>query len=206
MGVDQPAGWPGGERLTGFGQLEVGASGPLGLRGLGPWRYGFALGLPTGQNALYPWSSTSLPVRLQLRRDLLPAGRWHLWLGGGYLLHMDASGDALASQSFPNGWQGTAELALLRGPGSSWHLTASVEDRNTRRSLLVGAAVWLPWTRDASIGLRAARELTDAADRPARWYLALSWRFDSPSHRPGAPADERAASPADSPPPRRPAE
>lgn len=186
VGKDQPEGWPGGERLTGFGQLEVGAAGPLGLRGLGPWRYGFALGLPTGQNALYPWSSTSLPLRLQLQGDLRPSGPWHLWLGGGYLLHLDASGNTLAPEAFPNGWQAMAELGLLRGPGSSWRLTASWEDRNTRRSLLVGAAVWLPWTGDASIGLRAARELADAADRPARWYLALSWRFDSPSHRPGA--------------------
>lgn len=183
-GTEQPPGWPGGERLEGFGQIEVGGTGPLGLPGLGPWHFGLALGLPTGQNGLYPWSSTSLPLRLQLRRDLRPDGPWHLWLGGGYLLHLDAGGDKLDGSAFPNGWQVAGELELVRRRGSSWHLTGAWEDRNTRRSLLVGAEVWLPWTANGSLGLRAARELAAAEHRPAQWWLSLAWRFDSPQQPP----------------------
>ncbi len=191
VGDEQPADWPGGERLVGFGQIEVGATGPTGLAGLGAWQYAVALGLPTGQNTLYPWSSTSLPLRLQARRDMRSGGPWHLWLGGGYLLHMDASGDNLSSAAFPNGWLFTAEWALLRGRGSSWHLNLDWEDRNTRRSLQVGAQVWLPWTADGSCGLRLVRELENTDNRPAQWRLTLAWRFDSPAHRPEAePAAE----------------
>ena len=185
VGDDQPPGWPGSERLVGFGQIEVGATGPTGLAGLGAWQYAVGLGLPTGQNTLYPWSSTSLPLRLQMRRDFRPGGRWHLWLGGGYLLHMDASGDKLSAAAFPNGWELSAEWTLVKGRGSSWHLSLDWEDRNTRRSLQAAAQVWLPWTADGSCGLRLARELENADNRPAQWWFTLSWRFDSPGHRPG---------------------
>ena len=184
---EQPADWPGGERLNGFGQLEVGATGPFGLPFLGPWHYGLGIGLPTGTNRAYPWSSTSLPLRLQVRRDVPLGGAWHLWCGGGYLLHMNAAGDQLDASAFPNGWQLQAELATYRGRGSAWHLVWAWEDRNTRLSQILGLRLSWPWTDDGSFGVEVARELRDIAHRPAQWFLTLSWRFDSPRARP-APA------------------
>ena len=185
-GADTTAIGPQNDRLEGFGQIEAGAGGPLNLPGLGRWRYGLALGLPTGQNSLYPWSSTSLPLRMQLRRGLLGGAGWRLSAGGGYVLHLDAGGDELDAAAFPNGWQAAAELAVGRGGEPRWRLSAAFDDRNGRRGLWAGLQAWLPWTPDGAVGLAAARELAGTDDRLAGWRFGVSWRFDSPGQRPGA--------------------
>ena len=177
-GDEAPADWPGSARLDGFGQIEVGATTDLRLPLLGRSGLGLALGLPTGQNSVYPWSSTSMPMRLQLRRDVAPGGDAHLWLGGGLLMHADATGEVLGPGAFPGGWQLDAQWVLVRGHGSAWRAGATWEQREGRTSLLAAVERRFAWTREASFGVRAAREFADAADRPAQWILALVWRFD----------------------------
>lgn len=191
VGEDQEPGWPHGSRLDGFGQIEVGAVGRARLPLVGPSRYGLALGLPTGQNGLYPWSSTSLPLRLQVQRLVVPGRVWSFWLGGGFLAHMDASGDDLSDAAFPGGWQADAELAAALPGGRLWRFGTCWQDREGRTSLLASAEAQFPWAVGGAVGLRVARELADAADRPAQWYFTAIWRFDAV----GAPAGPDEPSP-----------
>jgi hypothetical protein len=179
VGEDQEPGWPYGSRLDGFGQIEIGAVGRARLPLVGPSRYGLAMGLPTGQNTLYPWSSTSLPLRVQVQRLVVPGRVWSFWLGGGFLAHMDASGDDLHEDAFPDGWQADAELAAALPSGRLWRLGACWQDRDGRTSLLASGEVQFPWSVGGALGLRVARELADAADRPAQWYFTAIWRFDA---------------------------
>lgn len=177
LGEGAEPGWPGERISNGFGPIEVGATGPTGLPFLGQWRYAFALGLPTGSNRLYPFSSTSLPLRLRLRRGF-PLGRAYLWVQGGGLAHLDASGDELEDTAFPSGFNLGVEAAWYRGRGSRWTLGYDFEERDGRRSQLVTAAVWFPWRETTSWGLRVRRELEGVENRPAAWYFTLSLRFE----------------------------
>ncbi len=178
LGSETAPNWPGETITSEFGHLEVGATGAVALPSLSSWRYGVALGLPSGSNRAYPFSSTSLPLRLQLRRGLELGAGSYLWLQGGYLAHLDATGDVLADTAFPNGFQVGAEWAWYRGRGSRLTFGYDLEDRDGRRSQIVGAAFWVPWGDVGSVGLRARYEFEDESHRSSVWYGALSVRFD----------------------------
>ena len=178
VGTSESAGWPHETFGSGIGQLEVGVTGPVGFGFFETWRYGFGMGLPTAGNDLYPWTAGGMPVRLQLRPGFILGGGRHLWLQGGYIMHLDASGEALTPEAFPDGVQVGAEFAWYRGRGRRWLATWDWEDRDERVSHMVGAAVWFPWTRAGSVGLRVRHELRNTDHRPARWYFTLSFRFD----------------------------
>ena len=183
LGAGAAPGWPGEEVGNGFGPLEVGATGPTGLPLLGRWHYAVGLGLPTGSNRLYPFSSTSIPLRVQLRRGF-DLGGAHLWVQGGGLAHLDATGDELADTAFPSGFTFGTEAAWYRGRGSRWTLGYDYESRDGRRSQLVSAAAWFPWRKTTSIGLRVRRELEGPEHRPAAWYFTLSLRFERAREEP----------------------
>ncbi|MCP4573043.1 MAG: hypothetical protein GY838_11870 [bacterium] len=177
LGAETAAGWPGERISNGFGPLEVGVTGPVRLPFLGDWRLAAGMGLPSGSNRLYPFSSTSLPVRFQLRHGL-DLGSARLWMQGGGVAHLDATGDDLADTSFPSGYTLGTEVAWYRGRGSRSTLGYDFEDRGGRRSQLVTAALWFPWRDDTSVGLRVRRELEGDEHRPAAWYFTVSWRFE----------------------------
>jgi hypothetical protein len=185
MGPDGQDGWPGESRISSFGKLEIGVTGPIVLPLLRGMDYGLALGLPSGTDRVYPFSSQSIPLRLQLRKPVVLSHGLQAGLLAGYLVHMDSGKDFLDSSAFPSGYQLGASLARYGGRGSRWHLTWDYRNEDNRKSQLVGVQGWVPWTDDGAVGLKIAREIQGSLDRPAEWYFTLSWRFDSPKYRQG---------------------
>lgn len=177
--------WPYSSRVKSFGQLEVGATGPLTLPLVGRLTYGAALGLPIGVDRLYPFSSTSLPLRLEARKMAGLAGPLQISCDAGYLVNMDSGKEDLDPAAFPSGHRLGLGLHWYHGRGSRVQIGADLHERTGRRSVLAGMEWWVPWTPDGSLGLRVAKELAGSADRPASWYFTVAWRFDSPGYRPG---------------------
>lgn len=181
--------WGTQDNITSFGQPEVGATGPVAIAGLEHWHYGVALGLPAGSDRLYPFASVSIPLRLALRRNLWLKPGLQLGLTGGYLMNSNSGKDLLDGGAFPNGWELGVAVNRYRGTGSRVVLTYDLKNREGRKSQLLGAQMWMPWTQDGSVGIKVARELQGTLNGPAAWYFTLAWRFDSPGRRPGAEAD-----------------
>lgn len=194
-GTEAAEDWPGETVGNGFGPLEAGVITPLRLPLLGGTSFGAALGLPTGSNRLYPFSSTSMPLRLHLRRGF-GEGRSRLWAHAGTLFHLDATGDDLADDAFPSGHLVGLEAAWYRGRGSRLSLGFDLEDRDGRGSRLVTAAAWFPWRDSASVGLRLRWEVAGEAHRPAAWYAGISVRLEGPRD---LPADEPVTAPGAGP-------
>ncbi len=192
LGPDGQAGWPGESRVSGFGKLEIGVTGPLVLPLVRGVDFGLALGLPSGSDRVYPFSSQSIPFRLQMRKPVVLRGDLQAGLQAGYLVHMDSGRDFLDSLAFPSGYQLGASLAQYRGRGSAWHLTWDYRNEDGRKSQLVGVQRWMSWTDDGSVGLKVAREVQGSLDRSAEWRFTVAWRFDSPKYRPGAAEEENA--------------
>ncbi|MEN8005968.1 MAG: hypothetical protein ABFS42_03095 [Candidatus Krumholzibacteriota bacterium] len=190
IGEEGQNGWPNEKRTSSFGQIEVGVTGPVGLPLAGNVDYALALGLPSGSDRVYPFSSTSLPLRLELKK-IVPLGeKTHLGLVAGYLSNMDSGKDYLTSAAFPSGFHLGASWDMYRGRGSRLGATYDFQDRDSRRSQLAGVQWWLPWGDSGSLGFKVARELQGTLDRPAAWYFTVAWRLDSTRHRLKAPADE----------------
>ncbi len=190
IGEDGRNGWPHENRISSFGQIEVGVTGPVHLPLSGVVDYALAVGLPTGSDRVYPFSSVSLPLRVELRK-IIPLGRTtHLGLVAGYLSNMDSTKDFLVSTAFPSGYHLGAAVDFYKGRGSRLGLTYDFQDRKSRRSQLAGVQWWLPWGSDGSLGFKVGRELQGTLDRPAAWYFTLAWRLDSASHRLNAVATD----------------
>ena len=188
LGDDVPDGWPDEDRLSGFGKIEVGVTGPVVLPWLRGTDYGLALGLPTSTDRLYPLSSRSIPFRIQLRKPLVLAGGLQAGLLAGYLLHVDSGGQELDPFAFPSGFQLGASLAGFGARGRHWQLSWDFRDEQARRSHLVGLQGWLPWGETGSVGVKIGHEIQGSLDRPAQWYFSFSWRLDSPRYRQGLSA------------------
>ena len=183
IGEDGQNGWPHEKRISSFGQIEVGVTGPVRLPLLGGVDCALALGLPTGSDKLYPFSSMSLPLRMELKK-IIPLGRTtHLGLVAGYLSNMDSGRAHLASTAFPSGYHLGAAVDFYQGRGRRFGLTYDFQDRESRRSQLAGVQWWLPWGADGSLGFKVGRELQGTLDRPAAWYFTLAWRLDSARYR-----------------------
>jgi hypothetical protein len=190
IGEETAKGWPHEKRTSSFGQIEVGITGPVSLPLTGWVDYGLAFGLPTGSDKVYPFSSTSLPLRIELRKNIPLGDKSYLGLVAGYLSNMDSGKDDLASAAFPSGVHLGAAWDFYRGRGSRIGLTYDYQNRESRRSQLAGAQWWLPWGNDGSLGFKLAAELQGTLDRPAAWYFTLAWRLDSARYRPVAEAPE----------------
>lgn len=190
IGEEGQNGWPHEKRVASFGQIEVGVTGPMSLPLTGGVDYALALGLPSGSDRVYPFSSTSLPLRLEFKKIVPLGGRTHLGLVAGYLSNMDSGRNNLTSDAFPSGYHLGASVDFYRGRGSRLGVTYDYQDRKSRLSQLAGVQWWLPWGDSGSLGIKVARELQGTLDRPAAWYFTLGWRFDSAGYRLSAPATE----------------
>jgi len=180
--------WPGGQRQSSFGSPELGVTGPLELSFLSHWHYGVGLGLPVGSDRIYPFGSTSLPFRLELRKILFADAATNLTVTGGKLMHMSSGKKLLSDDAFPSGYLLSAAVQRYWGPGRSLALSWDYQYRQGAESHLPAVQAWVPWTDNGSVGARVACELAGTLDRPAQWYVSLMWRFDSPKYRPGAAA------------------
>lgn len=182
--------WPDSRRYSGFGQPEIGATGPLGLSMLPNWHYGVALGLPAGTDFLYPFSSVSMPLRLEARKMVAWGTNRQLGLNLGYVMNMKSAKDYLNSDyAFPSGWHLGSDLNFYRGRGKRMSLAYDYHNRNGKNLQLIGVQGWLPWTDDGSVGLKVSREIQGTLDNPATWYFTLSFRLDSDRYRPAEEED-----------------
>lgn len=196
LGEEADEGWPNEKIVSGFGQIEVGVTGPMGFWFFEKWRYGVGLGLPTARNDIYPWAAGGMPFRFELRPGWDLHGGRYLWLRGGVVLHADATGNELDPTAFPDGFQLGAEFAWYLDRGRRWTVGYDYDNREGRRSQLVTLAAWFPWSDLASVGLRVRAELQGTLDRPALWYFTLGFRFD------GRPAADSVGDQATDPPPK----
>lgn len=190
LGPASAPGWPGEAVVTGIGQFEIGAAGPLRLPLLGPLAGALAVGLPLGHGRFYPWSSAGIPARLGLKRWFGVRPGW--WVGAGVVLvaHGGQGGDDLDPTAFPDGWQTGVSLEHS-GLAQGFRLDWQVDARGGRRQQTVAAELRWPWRDRNGLGLRAAREITGASDRAAAWSLGLVWRLEP---RPAQSGPSRAGS------------
>ncbi|MBM4130813.1 hypothetical protein FJ250_07260 [bacterium] len=188
-GVGAVGDWPGETVLTGFGQLELGAAGPLRLPAVGPLTGALGVGLPLGHGRFYPLSSSGLPVRLEAARRLALAGDWNLLAAAGLVRHGGPGDDVLDETAFPDGSLLRLGVEHARGARAA-RLTWSSQPRGGRREQWLTAELAVPWTATGRAGLRLAREVTGSEDRAAAWLAGLTWRL---LPRPAAPTRPTAA-------------
>lgn len=189
-GVGADADWPGEAVLTGFGQLELGAAGPLRLPFVGPVTGALGVGVPLGHSRFYPLSSSGLPVRVEVARRLTVAGPLVLLGAAGLVRHGGPGDDVLDETAFPDG--NLVRLGLERARGErAARLVWSSQARSGRREQWLTAELSVPWTAGARVGLRLAREIAGGEDRAAAWLTGLTWRLlprPAPPARPAAAA------------------
>ncbi len=179
-------GWPNGRLITSFGQPEIGSTGLAPMPVLDRLYYSVGLGLPTGAERLYPFSSTGMPLRLELRKvfELDPLRELGVTLG--YLATLASSSDQLnEDEAYPSGFHVGSVLNWYRGRNSRLALAYDFHNFSSRISQTLGIQAWMPWTDDASLGLKVSRELQGSLDRPAAWYFTISFRLDNDDYRPG---------------------
>ena len=87
----------------------------------------------------------------------------------------------LAGQFSADSLPGDGRLAAVARFGVGYDFW----NRDDRRSQLVSARFYIPWTDQGAIGLEAAREIQGTLDRPAAWYFTLAWRLNSSRYRAG---------------------
>ncbi len=178
--------WPDVRRRSSLGQPEVGVTGPVLLSGLGQWDIAAALGLPAGTDYLYPFSSASIPLRLELRRGFPLAGGLHGAFTMGLLKSMGSGKELLdGDEAFAAGHHLGLSGGRALGAYSRLELSYDYQSRSGRRSQEVGVALWLPWAERSRVGLNLRRELQGSLDRAAAWRLGVSFRFDSDRYRQG---------------------
>lgn len=185
LGEEAPEGWPHEDRISSFGQIEIGANGPLRLPLMGAGDFGVALGLPMGSDRVYPFSSKSMPLRLALRKPIRLGERRLLHLVGAYLKPTGSGRDFLGDEAFPGGYHLGADFDWYLGKGGRLGVGYDRHDREGRIADLVSARVTIPWSGAGAIGLEAVRELAGTLDRPAAWQFSLSWRLNSGRYRSG---------------------
>ncbi len=183
QGPDMNPAWPFSGRVKGFGQMEVGSCGGLVSPGLGKMSYGAALGLPVGTDKLYPFSSTSMLLRVELRKELALSSALYTHWALGYLANVGSGRSGLANEAFDGGHHLGGEVAWYRGRGSRLVATLDADDRGGRSALRAGAQCWFPWSADGSIGIQLAKELSGPENRAGSWFVTLAWRFDSSRYR-----------------------
>lgn len=190
-GIAEDEAWPDGRRITSLSQPEIGATGPAGLSFLPNWNYAVSIGLPAGTDRLYPFSSISMPFRFEMRK-IIPWGQSKQFgLTLGYLENLDSARDNLdGDMAFPSGVHLGGVLNWYRGRGSRLSLSYDYQNRDGRKSQMVGVQGWAPWTDDGSVGLKITRELQGTLDRPAAWFFTVSFRLDSNRYRPSTATDQ----------------
>ncbi|MBK6735016.1 MAG: hypothetical protein IPG61_13215 [bacterium] len=175
-GAETTAGWPGESVLSGFGQVELGAVGPVRLPWLGAAAGSIAVGVPLGQSRFYPWSSAGIPARVGLTRTVGFGSRWWATAGAVFVTHGGPGDEELGPEAFPNGWHTRLEI-LRRGGALDLQAGWERRARGDREEQVLVAEAWAPWGGGNRVGLRLAREITGSPDRAAGWAAGVLWRL-----------------------------
>jgi hypothetical protein len=177
--------WPFESMIVGFSQPELGLMAPLATGQLG-----FAVGLPVGRDELYPMSSASLPLWLDWRRPLDPAGPFQGAVRVGVEHTFDSGREYLTADAFPGGFRYGAEAGLRWTSGHEllldWSARELSDGRHIRRLRLTGL---VPLGDRNVLALQLSRDLGGRADRYATWIASVAWRLPSR----GADPDEESA-------------
>ncbi len=175
-GVEAGAGWPGESVLAGFGQLELGAAGPVSLPIIGALAGTLGVGVPLGHSRFYPLSGGGLPLRLEVTRRLAMPGGWALLAGAGLVRHGGPGDEVLDETAFPDGHRLRLGLELAHGRADA-RLDWSAERRGDRRAQWLAVEWSAPWGDGARAGVRLAREVSGSDDRLAAWLAGVTWRL-----------------------------
>jgi hypothetical protein len=178
--------WPLESRSVGFGSPEVGVLSASDLPGVGRWGIGASIVLPFGRDVLYPFASTSLPIRLELRRTVSLGDAWAASVGGGRTSIIDSARDNLAAEAFPA--MTLVSLDLERAwQAARW---ASVGWRGEwgggGRSSRICVRWRLPAKEGSAIALDVERELAGSADRAFGTRISLALVFSGTAREPEA--------------------
>jgi len=170
---DEPV--PEGNTAVGWGSPEVGWLSALRLGGLGVWQYAFAAALPLGRDELYPFASTSLPFRCQLRRPVRLGGRLEAGALVGLVVVLDSGRDRLQPAAYPGGTSAALDLVWRQSARHALSIALAAESGGGALALQPSLAWRLPagGRRELTLGLR--RDLADAADRSYTTQAWLSW-------------------------------
>ena len=179
---------PQGDTAVGWGSPEVGWLSTLQLGRLGVWQYAVAAALPLGQDELYPFASTSQPMRFQLRRQARLGGRLEAGALIGLVVTLDSGRDRLQPEAYPGGTSGALDLVWRPSARRALTLALIAESGGGAHSLQPSLAWRLPAgeRRELTVGLR--RELADEADRPYATQAWLAWTIRSAPAAPVAVA------------------
>jgi len=169
--------WPFEDRVAGLFRPEVGVLTLFSLPLLGRLHLGLAAALPIGRDELYPFGSVSVPLRGDVRKRLALGDRLRMGLIIGGLVHMDSSGDVLASSAFPGGWHGAGDLVYEFATRRTLVLTYDHGEYEGRISDRIGAELWWPWGSFDSLGFTFARELTGTENRAAQTFAGIVLRL-----------------------------
>ncbi len=169
-----PEGWPGESINAGFGAPEIGYASALSLPLIGAMQAAVTGGLPIGRDALYPFSSTSMPVRLQLRKQVALGAAWRAALLTGRTMSIDSARDRFDAAAYPSTLIVGAGLELnhgaRRGGALDWRGEQSSHAVSSRLSLC-----WrFPAGPQSSLELRAEREFAGADERACDSQVAVT--------------------------------
>lgn len=167
---------PGGDTAVGWGSPEVGWLSALRVDNHGVWQYAFAAALPLGRDELYPFASTSLPFRLQLRRTVRLGGRLEAGALTGLVVVLDSGRDRLQPAAYPGGTSAALDLVWRQSARHALTIALAAESGGGALALQPSLAWRLPagGRRELTLGLR--RDLAAAAaDRSYTTQAWLSW-------------------------------
>jgi hypothetical protein len=166
---------PGGDTAVGWGSPEVGWLSALRVDSHGVWQYAFAAALPLGRDELYPFASTSLPFRFQLRRTVRLGGRLEVGALAGLVVVLDSGRDRLQPAAYPGGTSAALDLVWRQSARHALTIALAAESGGGALACQPSLAWRLPagGRRELTLGLR--RDLAAAADRSYTTQAWLSW-------------------------------
>lgn len=179
---------PAGETAVGWGSPEVGWLSRLPMGGLGVWQYAVAAALPLGRDELYPYASSSMPFRFQVRRPVRLGPRLAGGLMAGLVVTLDSGRDRLQSRAYPGGASAALDLVWRQSERGALTLVLAAESGGGASALQPSLAWRVPagGRRELTLGLR--RDLSGAADRAYTTEAWLAWTIRAAAAPPPAVA------------------
>ncbi|MHB8078956.1 MAG: hypothetical protein ACYDIE_06860 [Candidatus Krumholzibacteriia bacterium] len=179
---------PTGDTAVGWGSPEVGWLSTLQIGSLGVWQYAFVAALPLGWDELYPFASTSLPFRFQLRRPVRLGDRLEGGVLAGLVVVLDSGRDRLDPAAYPGGTSAALDVVWHQSARHALTFALAAESGGGASALQPSLAWRLPagGRREVTFGLR--RDLSGVADRAYATQVWFAWTIRSAVPAPPAVA------------------